>query len=68
MSGSSGNTSAGSKGGRTPRGGNEDITERHGRPGGRHDGDTDASTAARPTQTGQQDSEPSDPDKGDEDR
>ena len=64
MSGSSGNTSAGSKGGRTPRAENADIVERHGhgRDAADRASDTDASTAARGTRTGRNDSEPADPD------
>jgi hypothetical protein len=63
MSGSSGNTSAGTQGGRTPRSDNADIVERHGH--GRDADratDTDASTAARGTRTGRNDSVPADPD------
>jgi hypothetical protein len=48
-------------GGRTPRDGNDDVTARHGRPGG-GPGNTDATTHARPTQTGENDSRPADPD------
>jgi hypothetical protein len=66
MSGSPGNTSAGNQGGRTPRNANADIVERHGRPGGRHSGGTDASTDARATQTGEQDSKQADPDRPDQ--
>ena len=63
MSGSSGNTGAGSKGGRPPRADNADVVERHGH--GRDADratDTDASTAARGTRTGRSDSRPADPD------
>lgn len=63
MSGSPGNTSAGTQGGRTPRNANADIVERHHGPGERHSGDTDATTHARPTQTGEQDSKRADPDR-----
>ncbi len=62
MSGSPGNTSAGSQGGRTPRDKNADVTARHGHGGGEHAGDTDASTAARATRTGGNDSRAADPD------
>jgi hypothetical protein len=62
MSGSSGNTSAGSKGGRSPRGGDPTITERHhqGLPEGAQK--ANAADAARPTRTGEQDSDRQDPD------
>lgn len=62
MSGSPGNTSSGAPGGRPPRNENADVTERHARGGTGHAGDTDASTAARPTRTGRNDSRPADPD------
>ena len=62
MSGSPGNTSAGTQGGRSPRNENADLVERHDRGGGRHAGGTDASTSARPTQTGERDPKPADPD------
>ena len=65
MSGSAGNTSSGTKGGRSPRNDNADLVERHDRGGGRHAGDTDASTSARKTQTGERDSKPADPDQPD---
>ena len=65
MSGSPGNTSSGTEGGRSPRNKNADIVERHDRDGGRHAGGTDASTSARPTQTGERDSKPADPDRPD---
>ena len=65
MSGSPGNTSSGNEGGRSPRNKNADIVERHDRDGGRHAGGTDASTSARPTQTGERDSKPADPDQPD---
>ena len=63
MSGSPGNSSAGTQGGRTPRNENADVVERHGRPGGRHSGDTDAETHARPTLTGERDSRAADSDR-----
>jgi hypothetical protein len=66
MSGSPGSSSAGTKGGRTPRNENADLVERHDRDGGRHAGGTDASTSARPTQTGERDSHRADPDRPEE--
>jgi uncharacterized protein with PIN domain len=65
MSGSPGNTSAGTKGGRTPRDDNHDITARHGDDlahGVRHSDATDAEASARGTRTGEQDSNRQDPD------
>ncbi len=65
MSGSRGNTSAGTKGGRTPRDGNHDLTARHGDDlahGVRHSDATDAESSARGTRTGEQDSPRHDPD------
>jgi uncharacterized protein with PIN domain len=65
MSGSPGNTSAGTKGGRTPRDGNHDLTARHGDDlahGVRHSDDTGASTSARPTESGEADTRRQDPD------
>lgn len=65
MSGSTGNTSAGTKGGRTPRDGNHDLTARHGddlEHGVRHSDATDAEASARGTRTGEQDSQRHDPD------
>jgi hypothetical protein len=66
MSGSPGNTGAGAQGGRTPRNQNADLVDRHGRPGGRHTGGTDASTDARATQTGERDAKRADPDRPDQ--
>ncbi len=66
MSGSPGNTSEGTKGGRSPRTQNADITERHHEQGAdRHATGTDASTAARHTQTGRDDAVANDPDRPD---
>jgi hypothetical protein len=65
MSGSPGNTSAGTKGGRSPRDGNHDLTARHGddpEHGIRHSDATDAESSARGTRTGEQDSDRHDPD------
>jgi hypothetical protein len=65
MSGSPGNTSTGTKGGRPAKDATHDITARHGDDlahGVRHSPDTGASTSARPTQTGEHDSERHDPD------
>ncbi len=65
MSGSPGNTSSGTKGGRPAKDATHDITARHGDDlahGVRHSPDTGASTSARPTQTGEHDSERHDPD------
>ena len=68
MSGSPGSSDAGTKGGRSPRGGNEDVTARHGRGGAEPTPNTDASTSARPTRTGGNDSNPADPDAPDPER
>ena len=62
MSGSSGNTSAGTKGGRSARAGNGDVVARHTDPAGRHGQGTDAETHARPSLTGGNDSRHADPD------
>jgi hypothetical protein len=62
MSGSSGNTSAGSQGGRAPRNGNSDITSRRGPDAPSAKDDTGAESSARGTRTGRADSERSDPD------
>lgn len=63
MSGSKGNTSGGTtEGGRTPRDKNEDVTARHGRGGAEPTPNTDATTSARPTRTGENDSNRADPD------
>ena len=62
MSGSPGNTSGGTQGGRTPRGRNEDVVARHGRGGAEATPNPDASTAARATRTGRNDSAHADPD------
>ena len=67
MSGSRGNTSGGAPGGgRTPRGKNEDVTARHGRGGAEPTPNTDASTTARATRTGENDSRAADPDAPDD--
>ncbi len=66
MSGSPGSSSAGTQGGRTPRNDNAELVERHDRGGGRHAGDTDATTSARPTQTGERDANRADPDRPDQ--
>jgi hypothetical protein len=47
MSGSPGNTSEGTKGGRTPRGTNDDLIQRHGAGGPDSTARTDATTDAR---------------------
>ena len=65
MSGSPGSSSAGTQGGRTPRNDNADIVERHGRPGGRNTGGTDAESSARPPLSGERDSRAADPDRPD---
>lgn len=62
MSGSSGNTSSGTEGGRTPRNGNSDVTARHGAHGDAARDDTGAEASARGTRTGRNDSKPADPD------
>ena len=69
MSGGSGGSSGsgkGSTGGRPPRGGNEDITARHGRGGAEPTPDADATTSGRPTRTGENDANPADPDAPDD--
>ena len=63
MSGSSGNTSGGATGGRTPRNANSDVTARHGSDAASAKDDTGAETSARSTKTGRNDSERSDPDQ-----
>ncbi len=65
MSGSPGNTSSGTKGGRAPRDANHDVTARHGDDlahGVRNSDATDAEASARGTRTGEQDSDRHDPD------
>jgi hypothetical protein len=62
MSGSSGNTSAGSKGGRSPRAENQDIIARHGHGAEQRSGDTDATTHARGKSDGGNDARTADPD------
>lgn len=57
MSGSSGNTSAGTQGGRTPRGGDQTLTARHGRDLPEGAQQADATDAARRTRTGRDDSD-----------
>lgn len=52
MSGSPGNTSGGAKGGRTPRGTNDDLIQRHGMGGPDSTARTDASTDARTPRAG----------------
>ena len=65
MSGSPGSSDTGTKGGRPAKDANHDITARHGDDlahGVRHSDDTGASTSARGTETGEQDSDRHDPD------
>ena len=62
MSGSPGNTSGGAPGGRTPRGTNDDLIQRHGMGGPDSTARTDASTDARAPQTGKNDRREPDPD------
>ena len=65
MSGSPGGSSPGTQAGRGPRNSTHDITARHGddaEHGVRHSDDTGASTSARPTVSGEQDTRRQDPD------
>ena len=61
MSGNPGNTSGGGRG-RTPRGTNDDVIQRHGAGGPDSTARTDASTDARAPRTGKNDLREQDPD------
>jgi hypothetical protein len=62
MSGSPGNTSEGTKGGRTPRGTNDDLIQRHGAGGPDSTARTDATTDARAPRRGPGGAREPDPD------
>ena len=70
MSGSPGNTSGGSPGGRSPRGTNDDLVQRHGMGGPDSTARTDASTDARTPGAGKnndhREQDPDAPERGDE--
>ena len=63
MSGSSGNTNAGTKGGRAPRHGNDDVSARHNQGGPQQAQGGSPEESARGTVTGRNDSREADPDK-----
>jgi len=63
MAGSRSNPSAGRQGGRPPGAENADVVERHLGEGRQPVTGTDASTAARGTRTGRNDSDMADPDR-----
>jgi len=67
MSGSSGNTSAGTQGGRAPRHGNDDVAARHRQGGPQQEQGGSAEESARGTITGRNDSRRADPDTAGED-
>ena len=67
MSGSPGNTSGGKPGGRTPRGTNDDLVQRHGMGGPDSPARTDASTDARTPGRGEHDRREPDADAPDPD-
>jgi hypothetical protein len=63
MSGSPGNTSGGTQGGRTPRGKHDDVTQRHNLGGPDTPANTDASTDARTPRRGKNDDQEQDADR-----
>lgn len=67
MSGSPGNTSGGTQGGRSPRHGNDDVTARHNQKGPQQVQGGSAEESARGTVTGRNDSRQADPDQPDAD-